>query len=489
MKLLIVSLLAISVLTGCGGIEELAELNVPPTVSAPNNIAVDELSVVSLTAISADLDGSITTVNWQQIQGTAVELSSSNSLSTQFTAPDVKPNEVLRFSVNVTDDEGASASDTVDVSVMHINTAPTADAGSNITAEEASMVTLLGSGQDSDGLIARYSWSQINGPTGIFRNSESAIAEFLIPETDDSSEIELALTVTDDEGVSSTQNMLILVTQIDSLLTGRFVDSPVEGLTYSTGSRVGITGADGEFHYLSGETVVFGLGDLVFPAVTAAQIITPLELAGVSDINDPFVTNMARLLQTLDQDCDASNGITIGGEVLLATADMQIDFEDPDFDTNVANLTTIASDVTGSCPSLISADDARVHFQETLDTLANADGPIIGGGLNGKLGVWEGEGQQTSVSWTIKITLNENETLIEYPSLNCGGVLSLIEETESQLLFQETITFGLSRCVNLGYVELTDQSANELVYRYYWPTQDDDKRQDLGAVGSVTKNP
>jgi hypothetical protein len=90
--------------------------------------------------------------------------------------------------------------------------------------------------------------------------------------------------------------------------------------------------------YLAGETVAFGLDELELPAVTAAHILTPLELVGVEDIGHTGVVNMARLLQSLDQDCDPENGITIGGEALLAATGMEIDFEDPDFDSKVSNL-------------------------------------------------------------------------------------------------------------------------------------------------------
>lgn len=269
-------------------------------------------------------------------------------------------------------------------------------------------------------------------------------------------------------------------------LIGRFVDSAVSGLTYRTETRSGTTNANGEFTYLAGETVVFGLGDLEFPAVTAAQILTPLELAGVTDINNTGVVNMARLLQTLDQDCDPGNGITIGGEVLLAAAGMSLDFESLDFDSEVANLVANVGQQNPSCQVLIDASQAVAHLQETLDNLNAQTDPPIGNGLSGKIGVWEGEGQQEGISWTIRIDIQENEQLIEYPSLNCGGFLTLLEESDAQLLFRETITFGIGTCVDQGFVELTDQSANELVYRYYWPSGSE-QLGELGAVGSVTK--
>ncbi|MEJ2612980.1 MAG: hypothetical protein P8179_23705 [Candidatus Thiodiazotropha sp.] len=271
----------------------------------------------------------------------------------------------------------------------------------------------------------------------------------------------------------------------EEVLTGRFLDSACAGLTYYTQSRSGVTNANGEFTYLAGETVVFGLGDLEFPAVTAAHILTPLELAGVEDINHTGVVNMARLLQSLDQDCDPENGITISGEALLAATGMEIDFEDPDFDSKVSNLVANAGQQNSSCTTLVDANQAIAHLQNTLDQLSNQSEPPIGGGLAGKLGVWEGEGQQPGISWTIRIDLKLDEQLIEYPSLSCGGTLTLLEESDAQLTFRETITFG-EGCCDQGIVELTDQSANELVYRWHADEITTPAVCDI-AVGSVTK--
>lgn len=282
-------------------------------------------------------------------------------------------------------------------------------------------------------------------------------------------------------------NLIFKVTSASSIIKkGRFIDSPVEGLSFRTESRIGVTNANGEFSYVPGEVVVFGLGDLEFPAVEAAQVLTPLELAGVTDINDTGVVNMARLLQTLDKDCNANNGITLSGEVLLSTAQMEIDFESPSFDREVADLVNISAQQTSSCNSLISESQAVQHLQASLNELNNQANSPIGNGLSGKIGIWEGVGQQQGFSWTIRIDIKGNEQNIEYPSLNCGGFLTLLEETDSQLLLREKITFGLGSCLDNGFVELTDQSESELVYRWYHPDSNDQKGE-LGAIGSVTK--
>ncbi len=105
--------------------------------------------------------------------------------------------------------------------------------------------------------------------------------------------------------------------------------------------------------------------------------------------------------------------------------------------------------------------------------------------LSSKFGIWEGVGQQPGISWTIKITLGPDEQLIEYPSLECGGFLTLLEETENALLFRETITFN-SICADQGFIELIETSNNSLDYNYYFPNIDNEQGQ-LGATGQVTK--
>jgi len=105
-----------------------------------------------------------------------------------------------------------------------------------------------------------------------------------------------------------------------------------------------------------------------------------------------------------------------------------------------------------------------------------------------KVGIWEGVGQQVGASWTIRIDINKNEQLIEYPSLNCGGFLTLLENSATRLLFKETITFGKNACVDQGFIALVDQSATELTYLYYWPHSTEESSEFiLGATGTVTK--
>ncbi len=101
-----------------------------------------------------------------------------------------------------------------------------------------------------------------------------------------------------------------------------------------------------------------------------------------------------------------------------------------------------------------------------------------------KTGVWTGAADQTNTSWTIEITLSEIEQVINYPSLLCGGYLTLIHADETTLLFRETITYGNSGCVDQGLVELIEDADNKLLYNFYY---DDQVTISLGAWGEVRR--
>lgn len=105
--------------------------------------------------------------------------------------------------------------------------------------------------------------------------------------------------------------------------------------------------------------------------------------------------------------------------------------------------------------------------------------------LESKFGVWEGTGSQLGMSWTIKITFNSNEQLIEYPSLGCSGFLTLLDETNKQLLFRETITSNTA-CFDQGFVELIETSETTMDYNFYFPNAENEKGK-LGASGSVKR--
>lgn len=114
-----------------------------------------------------------------------------------------------------------------------------------------------------------------------------------------------------------------------------------------------------------------------------------------------------------------------------------------------------------------SADDNDTNKENTTE-------PTL------KPGVWESIGEQPGISWTIKITLNADGQLMEYPFLEYGGFPILLEEREGYLLFRKTITFN-TICADQGFVELIEISGNGFDYNYYFPNTSNG----LGAQGAM----
>ena len=73
---------------------------------------------------------------------------------------------VYQFQLQVTDNNGATATDVIIITVnAAANIPPVADAGlDQIITLPVNIVTLSGSGSDADGTIAGYVWTKISGP-------------------------------------------------------------------------------------------------------------------------------------------------------------------------------------------------------------------------------------------------------------------------------------------------------------------------------------
>ncbi len=162
-----------------------------------------------------------------------------------------------------------------------------------------------------------------------------------------------------------------------SNLTGTLVDSPVSGVSYSTETMSDITNASGQFEYKAGETVTFTIGDIVLGSNEAQETITPLDLLKTNNVNDDAVVNMLRLLQTLDDDGDLSNGIGITPEV-RSNATEAIDFNQPTADFEIDTTVTALTQAP-----LVDAAAAVTHFEGTLSDV---------GYENGIVGVWAMDG-------------------------------------------------------------------------------------------------
>ena len=150
--------------------------------------------------------------------------------------------------------------------------------------------------------------------------------------------------------------------------TGVFKDSNVSGLQYTTSSgQSGVTDASGHYSYMTGDTVTFSVGGVTLGNTAASGVVTPVDLVAGGSSSSPAVVNIVRFLMMLDSNGNPDDGITISAQVQTAAeAWADLDFSDPDFDTNVAALITECITADSGAHLLPDAATAQNHLEGSL---------------------------------------------------------------------------------------------------------------------------
>ncbi|WP_426517470.1 CocE/NonD family hydrolase [Diaminobutyricibacter sp. McL0618] len=148
--------------------------------------------------------------------------------------------------------------------------------------------------------------------------------------------------------------------------TGVFA-GPVRGLRYETPTNSGITNDRGEFHYRTGEAVTFLIGGLVLGSVDGAPQVNLAELVNRADgkvdrLHDPMVTNLARLVQTLDQDGDYENGITVAPVVHEVVGPLTLNFNQAATDAAEIDPEAVAANAPGTAAMVAFSTDQTITF-------------------------------------------------------------------------------------------------------------------------------
>lgn len=157
-----------------------------------------------------------------------------------------------------------------------------------------------------------------------------------------------------------------MIVDTSPLLNGTLVDGIVEGIAYSTSSGLtGFTDKNGGFNYYQGDQITFSIGNVVlgsfdFDAAADGNVFLQ-EIAGTSlqDVNDEYVENMAVLLQTLDANGNAYDGISI-------TPEMHALFSGNSFDLSTISGDQLAQILVENGFTPISEDSAMQHVQDMI---------------------------------------------------------------------------------------------------------------------------
>lgn len=164
-------------------------------------------------------------------------------------------------------------------------------------------------------------------------------------------------------------------------LEGKFVDAAVEGIEYLTFNRdlamphlSGMTDGAGTYQYENGEFIVFSIGGIVLGATRANAVMTPADLVPADLLPDTqareqYLLNLIRLIQTLDVDGDANNGITIPQLARNTNPASEVDFSrsSMEFETDL-DLQTYIGQVS-NVVSLVDSASAIAHFETSIGAL------------------------------------------------------------------------------------------------------------------------
>jgi predicted acyl esterase len=142
------------------------------------------------------------------------------------------------------------------------------------------------------------------------------------------------------------------------------VAGPIRGLKYRSPTASGITNERGEFAYRKGESVAFSVGGLVLgvvpaePKVNLAQMVS--RVAGnIDKLHDPAVTNLARLVYSLDCEGSVEAGVAIAPMVHELVGSGFINFSQSEADFAADPAVVALLDKLNAAPSVFTANTPR----------------------------------------------------------------------------------------------------------------------------------
>ena len=152
---------------------------------------------------------------------------------------------------------------------------------------------------------------------------------------------------------------------IPEIGTGHYVDSAVKGVTYDCGNQHGVTDDNGTFTFEDGQKCIFTLGNIVL------RELDPKELEDKMVVVENNIDN-ARLLQTLDNDGDADNGIEITQNVLNTVTQSGQSIV-PVGDDELGSFFQNIEGAEGYSGAMVTIEDAQSHLSQTIQSLGLED--------------------------------------------------------------------------------------------------------------------
>ncbi len=176
-------------------------INIVPVAYTGGNQTIQVNKSIAITGSGTDSDGDIVSYAWEK--NNAVVATTATFVYT----PNTVGTESLKLTV--TDNDGATASDTMFLVVTAVSTIPNknpiANAGSNKTVEAGVAIEIIGGATDSDGIVSAYQWAI--GDTIL-----ASTASFIYTPSEVGTE-KLTLTVIDNDGGNASDSIDVVVTE------------------------------------------------------------------------------------------------------------------------------------------------------------------------------------------------------------------------------------------------------------------------------------
>ncbi len=366
---------------------------------------------------SNDPDGTIASYSWTQTAGASVTLSDANSKTPSFTAPDVgSDGDTLIFELTVTDSDGATATDSVDVKVNNVivNQPPVASLTANpTTIEEGSTSTLDASASTDDVGIVQYTFEQVGGTAGTITvdSTDPSKATFNAPSVSADETATIKLTVKDAEDATDSTTVEIAVTNVvhattltlntitnvpwgkDITVTGKLIDNIASGAGGVSGATISfdgtgadnlpdaVTNTDGTFtmngaspataatgwtyqaHFA--ENDIYNKADSAIKTYSTSKHSISLTLnLYPTTVASGAVYKVSGVLKDI-----SAGGVAISSKTISFTPDSPITIADQTTDTTGTNI------VKPTAPSTAGTYNIQSHFAS--DSLYNAKDSLI----------------------------------------------------------------------------------------------------------------
>ncbi len=259
--------------------------NGSPIADAGPDQSVSENIHVKLIGTGTDPDNDKLRYSWTQKSGMKTELYEQATFSVYFFSPNIStPSETLTFELTVTDSQGNTDKDDVNVTISTVNLPPRASAGPDRKVIGDSNVSVTGLGTDPENGPVTYSWKQIAGETVTFDTTKPSFS-FKAPSvvSGETKRMVFQLTVKDSENQSGSDQLIIMVVPANS---APIVDAGVDqSANENTTLNLMCTATDPDGDMInvswsssSSEVVIANAGSLSttvqLPAVVKDQVIT-----------------------------------------------------------------------------------------------------------------------------------------------------------------------------------------------------------------------